>query len=135
MKSDSAWDYAVCDGSSCLRRSVLQGRRRVQRLNFCGRCVTVRRAHDGPSCHSVTKFRESISVPNFQNSKYFGTRPARRSIVPTMVRRGARCLCQFFKNQSLLLKTTKQVITIDTNLPIVRPRTIIRRKTRAKRST
>ena len=35
----------------------------------------------------------------------------------------------------LLLEMTKQVITMDTNLPIVRPRTITRRKTRARKST
>ena len=39
---------------------------RVQRLNFSEESVTVRHTCDGPSCHSVTKFRESISVPNFQ---------------------------------------------------------------------
>ena len=57
--------YAVCDGPSCLRRSVLLSRHRVQRLKFTEGPVTVRRAHDGPSCHVVAKFRELFSVPNF----------------------------------------------------------------------
>ncbi|TMW95158.1 hypothetical protein EJD97_009309, partial [Solanum chilense] len=82
QKSDPACDYATCDGPSCLRRSVLQVRHKVQRLIFCGKCVTVHHAHDGPSFHSVVKFRESISVPKFQNFKCFGTRPPRRSVVP-----------------------------------------------------
>ena len=35
----------------------------------------------------------------------------------------------------LLLEPTKQVVTIDTNLPIVRPRTITERKVRARKSS
>ena len=83
--------------------------------------MTVRRACYGPSCRSVTEFRESNSLkslwrsvvpttvrpalpsrssescsqyPIFQNSKCFGTRHPRRSVVPMTVRRGIRRLRQ-----------------------------------------
>ena len=49
QKSDSDWDYATCYGPSCLRRSVLLLRHRVQRLKFSEESVTVRHACDGPS--------------------------------------------------------------------------------------
>ena len=73
--------------------------------------TTVRRTCDGSSYRSVTEFRESISVPNFLFSKCYGTRPPRRSVVLMTVRRGVRRFCLFFQNWSLLLKTTKQVVT------------------------
>ena len=65
-KSDPDWDYAVGDGLSRLRRSVLLPRHRVQRLNFSEESVTVCHTCDGPSCHSVTKFRELIFSTQFQ---------------------------------------------------------------------
>ena len=74
----------ACDGPSCCFRH------KVQRLNFIKGSVTVRRAHDGPSCHVVAKFRELFSVPKFSETKCFGTRPPRRSVVPMTVRRGIR---------------------------------------------
>ena len=42
----------------------------------------------------------------------FWNETLRRSVVPMMVRRGVRHFCQFLQNWSLLLKTTKQVVTI-----------------------
>ena len=55
-----------------LRRPVVPttvrpaGRRKIQTLNFSEESVTVRHTCDGPSCHSVTKFRESIFSTQFQ---------------------------------------------------------------------
>ncbi|TMW89180.1 hypothetical protein EJD97_017558 [Solanum chilense] len=45
-------------------------------LTMCGvtKLVTVRRVYDGPSCRFVTKFREVIPVPRFQELKCFGTK-------------------------------------------------------------
>ena len=60
--------YAACDGPSYLRRSVLQVRNQVQRVNFSSevtQLVTVHRIYDGPCCSSVVKFRELIPVPRF----------------------------------------------------------------------
>ena len=48
------------------RSVTFRHRHRVQRLNFSEESVTVRHTCEGSSCHSVTKFKESISVPNFQ---------------------------------------------------------------------
>ena len=70
QKSDFDWDYATCDGPSRLRRSVMQVR---QRLDFLKESVTARRTYDGPSCTSVTTFRESFPVPNSQELKCFET--------------------------------------------------------------
>ena len=63
--------HTVCDGPSCLRRSILLSRHRVQRMNFTEGSVTVSRAHDGPFCHVVAKFRELFSVPNFSEFYLF----------------------------------------------------------------
>ena len=113
----------ACKGPSCCFRH------KVQRLNFIKGSVTVRRAHDGPSCHVVAKFRELFSVPKFLESKCFGMRPPRRSVV------GSVDPESYYHNKLYCSKMTKQVVTIDTNLPIVRPRMITRRKTRARKST
>ena len=51
-------------------------RHKVQRVNSVERFVTVRRANDGPSCHSVVKFRESISLPKFQNLSVLNETPS-----------------------------------------------------------
>ena len=56
----------ACDGPSRLRRSVLLLRHSVQRLNFSEKSVMVRHTCDGPSFHSITKFRESIFSTQFQ---------------------------------------------------------------------
>ena len=42
----------------------------------------------------------------------FWNETLRRSVVPMTVRRGVCRFCQFFQNWSLLLKMTKQVVTI-----------------------
>ena len=65
-KSDPDWDCATCDGPSYLRRSVLQVVAKFRDPNFHQGSVTVRHTYDGPSCHSVTKFRESIFSTQFQ---------------------------------------------------------------------
>ena len=70
QKFDSDWNYATCDGPSRLRRSVMQVR---QKLDFLKESVTARRTYDGPSCTSVTTFRESFPVPNSQELKCFET--------------------------------------------------------------
>ena len=44
-----------------------------QRLDFLKESVTARRTYDGPSCTSVTTFRESFPVPNSQELKCFET--------------------------------------------------------------
>ena len=57
-------------------RAVLQVRHKVQRVKFSSEVtqfVTVRCIYDGPSCGSVTKYRELIPVPIFQELKCFGT--------------------------------------------------------------
>ena len=79
MTARRAWDGPSC----CFRH-------KIQRLNFMKGSVTVRRAHYGPSYSSVAKFRELFSVPNFPESKCFGTRHPRQSVVPMTVRRGIR---------------------------------------------
>ena len=129
----------ACDGPSC--RSVARVRELFQNANFskslsvlrrCSRrsvvTVTVRPAR--PSQISETHFQDS----NLQFQVFwYGT--------PSTVRRAhdgpSWCpshAARFFQNKNFY-PTTKQVVTIGTNLPIVRPRTIKRRKTRAKRST
>ena len=68
-KSDPGWSYAACEDPSYLRRSVLQFRRKVQRVTFSSevtQLVTVRRIYGGPCCSSVVKFRESIPKQNFR---------------------------------------------------------------------
>ena len=99
--------------------------------------MTARRACDGPSCCSVTEFRDSISLkslwrsvvpttsipsiplrstesqfqyPNFRISKCFKMRPLRLSVVPMTVRRGS-VVCLNIPEIKSLLKTTKQVVT------------------------
>ncbi|TMW85307.1 hypothetical protein EJD97_023351, partial [Solanum chilense] len=74
--------YATCDGPSCLRRSILLLPSQSSETQFIKESVKARHVCDGPSCHFVAKFRESISVPKFLNSKCFGTRPPRWSVVP-----------------------------------------------------
>lgn len=44
-----------------------------QRLDFLKESVTARRTYDGPSCTSVTTFKESFPVPNSQELKCFET--------------------------------------------------------------
>ena len=99
--------YAACDGPSCLRRSVLLLLSQSSETQFIKESMTARHVFDGPSYHFVAKFRELISVPKFLNSKCFGTRPPRWSVVPMTVRRGIRRLRQLLPEITLLLKTTK----------------------------
>ena len=51
-------------------------------LTKCGvtDSMTVRRVYDGPSCKFVMKFREVISLPIFQELKYFGTKTLDRPL-------------------------------------------------------
>ena len=110
-KSDPDWDLrnlwrAVAPAT--VRPAV---RRIVQKLDFGWR------ACDGPSCHSVTKFRESIfqyPISDFLSVLKRDPATVRR---PMTVHRGVRCFCQFFQNWSLLLKTTKQVVTLWEQIP------------------
>ena len=56
---------------------------------------------DAPSYSSIEKFRELFWVPNFSETKCFGTRPPRRSVVPMTVRRGVRRLRQLWPENKL----------------------------------
>ena len=147
--------HRTCDGPSC--RSVTKFRE----SNSVKRSVTVCRAYDGPCCSSVVKFRELISAPRFSSlsvlerrsstdrgaydgSSYLSSRVMRRAAgelhkcgttESMTVRRVIRRPSQFLSQMILLLETTKLVVTIDTNLPIIHPRTITRRKIRGRKST
>ena len=133
--------YATCDGPSYLRRSVLHFCHEVQRVDpvprFQSRSVLERRPLDGPSClwRFVLPVVEGNEESSRRNYTSMGRRSPSRSVVTITVRRVIRRPSQFLSQMILLLEMTKQVVTIDTNLPIVRPRTITTRKTRARMIT
>ena len=95
------------------------------------------RAYDGSSYLSSRVMKESNrrTTQVRDDGVHDGPSWPWRSVVTMMVLRVIRRPCQFLSQMILLLETTKQVVTIDTNLPIVRPRTITKRKTRARKST
>ena len=84
-----------------------------------------RRACDGPSCRSSQSSESQLPLKNLWRSVLPFRYEVQRvdfqysisdflSVLkwdPTTVRRGVRRFCQFFQNWSLLLKTTKQVVT------------------------
>ena len=80
-------------------------RRIVQKLNFGWM------ACDGPShlWRSVLPFRYEVQRVDFSNQ--FSDFLSVLKLDPATVRRGVRRFYQFFQNWSLLLKTTKQVVT------------------------
>ena len=62
------------------RSAAAEGRWGI--LTKCGvtKLVMDRRVYDGPSCKFVMKFREVISLPIFQELKYFGTKTLDRPL-------------------------------------------------------
>ena len=140
-KSDPGWSYAACDGPSYLRRSVLQFRREVQRVDPSTQISDLKcfgtKTLDRPSrlWRFVLPVVEGNEESSRRNYTSMGRRSPSRSVVTMTVRRVIRRPSQFLSKIVLLLEPTKQVITIDTNSPIVRPRTITRRKARARKST
>ena len=89
-KSDSSWDYAAWDGPSCLRRSVLLLRHRVQRLNSL---KSLRR--------SVLPFRYEVQRVDF--STYFSEFLSVLKRDPSTVRR-SMTVCHGFRHLSLFLQ-------------------------------
>ena len=144
----------ACDGPSC--RVVTEFRD----LTLVKRFWTDRRIFDGPCCNFVAKFRELIPRTQILEFKCFGTKRSMDHcaydgssyLSSRVMKESNKIITQVrdngvhdgpsrdpstqsvFITMILLLETTKQVVTIDTNLPIVRPRTITRRKIRARKS-
>ena len=81
---------------------------------------------------TVVEGNEESSRRNYTS---MGRRSPSRSVMTMMVRCVIHRPSQFLSKIILLLESTKKVVTIDTNLPIVHPRTITRRKVRARKST
>ena len=119
----------------------MQFRREVQRVDLSTQISELKcfgmNTLDRPLClwRFVLPVVEGNEESSRRNYTSMGRRSPSRSVVTMTVRHVIRWPSQFLSPMTLLLETTKQVVTIDTNLPIVRPRTITRRKIRAKRST
>ena len=112
----------VYDGPSC--RFVMKFREVIRVPIFqefmCFRTKTL----DGPSClwRSVILAVEGNEESSRRNCTSIGRRSLWRSVVTTTIRHMVRRSSKYLSETILQLRPTKWVVTIDTNLPIVRPR-------------